>query len=840
MAQDPCAILATRQGIDPEEAAKLTDMLRNRYRRLNRMGRDMSAEELVADFVAQQRRLAKFREIGTKKNIIKRRNKFAKIFEEGGSSRDIVEKFYADLVGSSRQGFRNGESVSAKQLAQFDRIFGGILADMEISKKDFYKLLHAPVFQKNVFTKEATERALRREQFADDLVLELFGPNGEGFNLEAPVQRSQNEMAFKMAHALTKSKKFLINRLNAEGVPIGWLENHVTTTFHNAESIRKVGKEAWIKDIRPLLDDNRTFGMLSEAEQDEMLSNIYDNIASGKRAVHDLTGAGPEAGPFAKLSLSNQLSQHRVLHFKSDQAWKAYNRKYGHQDTIDAIFHNLKTLSDETVLIREYGTNPEDSFSRITSEINKRLVASGEPPLDEDGLKARWMQVTGETYVLAKGDRAPKIYRAVQMFKALQSMSKLGGALLPSFSDAINAVGALRYNGQSFFSAFHDQIVNQTRILTKNLTDAERDEVLRMIGAGLDGYLGGMHSRFDSADATPGTIGRMQDFFFRVSGLSAWTDSGREAFGLSLAHQLGLNKSKSWKALHGDLKRSLGQYGIGEDEWKALADISPKIVEERAYFTPDLIRNYIDANKGDGAFPTKYYEDLEDKLAAYYTTEMRIAVPEAGAAERAVIVGTSKPGTVGWAARTLFFQFRSFPLAYLNKIGPRYKHMGFSYTMSQILALTTVGYASMSIRDMLQFRKPRDPLDPRTVGAAFLYSGAGGLAGDFLLNDYRQYGRGVAPFLGGPTASTLQDVMTVTSAVANGDLRDASANAFNAAARMTPFVNLWYARTALDYFLINPAKHYLNPNYHRRREMRERQELGIEYLQGFSPTEQVR
>lgn len=840
MAQDPCAILATQKGIDPEEAAKLTEMLRKRYKRLNKMGRDMTAEELVASFTAEQRRLAQFRKIGTKKNVIKRRNAYNRIFQPGKTSRETVQNFYNFLVGSNTEGYRNGLSIASKQLAQFDRIFGGMLADMKISKKEFFRSLHPPVFMKNVFTKEATDAAVQREKFAKDLVRELFGENGEGFDLARPVSKSGNEMAFKMAHAITKSKKHLIDRLNSEGAPVGWLANHVTSQYHDPDLIRAMGKEGWIDKISTLLDEERTFGMLDDAERANMLSNIYDNIVSGKRAVHDLTGAGPEAGPFAKMSLANQMSQHRVLHFKSDDAWMQYNKQFGHPDAIDAIFHQLKTLSDETVLIREMGTNPEDSFDRLVSTINSQLAAEGQPALDEDGLKARWMQVTGETYKLAKGDRAPKIYRTVQIFKALQNMSKLGSALLPSFSDVITAVGGLRYNGKGFLSSFHDQIVNSTRAITGNLTEAERDEVLRMVGAGLDGYLGSMHARHDAADATPGTLGRMQDFFFRLSGLSGWTDGQREGFALALSHQFGLNKAKSWDKLHPDFKRAIGQYGIDQAGWEALAEINPKMVEGREYFTPDLIRDYIDANKSSGEFPTRYYEELEEKLSAYYANEIRTGVVEAGAAERSYTMGASKPGTVGWAARALFFQFRTFPVAYLTKIAPRYKQMGFSYTASQMLALTTVGYASMSIRDMLQFREPRDPLDHKTLAAAFLYSGAGGLAGDFVLNDYRQYGRGVAPFLGGPTASTAQDVFTVVSAVANGDLRDASARAFNATARMTPFVNLWWSRTALDFMLINPAKNFLNPGYLQRMEQRQAREQGINYFSGFSPSELAR
>ena len=52
----------------------------------------------------------------------------------------------------------------------------------------------------------------------------------------------------------------------------------------------------------------------------------------------------------------------------------------------------------------------------------------------------------------------------------------------------------------------------------------------------------------------------------------------------------------------------------------------------------------------------------------------------------------------------------------------------------------------------------------------------------------------------------------------------------NIALQNTPLINLWYARPALDWLILNALREELSPGYLRRQERQRRKEYGQEYF----------
>ena len=156
------------------------------------------------------------------------------------------------------------------------------------------------------------------------------------------------------------------------------------------------------------------------------------------------------------------------------------------------------------------------------------------------------------------------------------------------------------------------------------------------------------------------------------------------------------------------------------------------------------------------------------------------------------------------------------------------------YTIGNLAAMTAIGYVSMSAKDMLKGKQPKPLDDPKTWAAAFVFSGAGGIAGDFIFNDFQRYGGGVADVVGGPGMDLVTDWAQFFTMLAKGD--DAAAKAFNNAIRMAPFANLWYTRTALDYMFIYNIQNFLNPGTLRRRERRMKRDYNQQHMRGMRPS----
>jgi hypothetical protein len=831
MADTNCGrVIAKKYNLAQEDADQLVAEISQRATSFRDGDVRVTIKKLTKIMTAEQKFFAKQKKLAAKKNILKERSinylvdKMGKLTPKSNLQKlfkkmNIRDEGWLDanlkafIAGSTHERFGGLDSIAGRQLAKFKQNY-----------TDVFRNVSKTMGMKN----KALMKWIQDERNVEDIVTELFGPNGEGFSLENPVQRTQNQTAFEFARGYVQAKRNLVDEANSEGAAIGWLEDHVTTQYHDPTLIRKMSRDDWSK---LMLDDyvnhERTFGAgVSEEEKLKFMKHVYDNILDGKRRVVD-------DAPIMKSSqaLATRMAQHRKLHFKTSDRWLAYQREFGHGDIKTALINGLKNLSDEVVLIQRLGTNPDLMMEKLIKRA-KKVHNRAQVDFDEAGIRSRYMQVTGESYhVDSSYAKAPSIARITHNVKTLNNMSSLGGATIASFSDLASVIQTAAYNGMNIFESIHNHFGNVLR----RYDQKELNEVLSYLGEGFDDVIGGFHARFSSDDFVAGRLSNMQDTFFRLNFLQQWTTSHRNAFSLMLSSHLAKQIGKRYDQLDEVMQRAMRQYGIEEADWNTIQRAGIKEVkgpkgEKRTYVTPDTLDELAASSPLAERAGIK---DLALRMRTYFAEEARTAVPEPGANQRAFMYGGSKRGT-GWRTTLdLFWQFRSFGLTYVMKMFPRYQQMGKGFTMANMVAMTMLGYISLSIKDIIQGKKPRpvDPTDPsfiKTTTAALVYSGTGGVFADFIMNDFGKFGVTVGQVVGGRTMATAQDIARAGSALVTKG--DAASETFNAIIRNAPYANLFWARTALNYAFLYNIQEAFNPGYLKRMERRVQKEYGQEFI----------
>lgn len=112
--------------------------------------------------------------------------------------------------------------------------------------------------------------------------------------------------------------------------------------------------------------------------------------------------------------------------------------------------------------------------------------------------------------------------------------------------------------------------------------------------------------------------------------------------------------------------------------------------------------------------------------------------------------------------------------------------------------------------------------------AAMLQGGALGLYGDFLFGEANRFGGGLTQSLSGPTLGLIDGGYDLFARMRDGD--DAAAASFRFAIQNTPFANLFYTRTAMDYLFLHSVQEALNPGALRRMERRIEKENAQQFL----------
>ena len=812
--------LAVRFGIERAEAADIMEQVHIQREKLeakmaDNADLDAKLRENVDNLAAREYSLALANKRALQLSYAKRMELFNLAVESFKGKE--WEAFPAILGGSQRALPGSRRSVDAGQSALRGYYLGGFISDLEAlgdGNGSYLKLLNRGIFDA-------------------DIVNALWSLD----NPAAPGYQGPKE-ALEVAQVIHKWQEKARYDANRAGAWIGKEPGYVVRQSHDRSKMRRAGEVKWTEDVMGLLDWDRTGdgSLLTDKARRDFLHEAYANLTLArlrKQGGNELSVPASRIGARAA-----RMSQERVLHFRDGAAWFRYNKEYGRGNVREAMIDGLSSMANNTALMRVLGPNPHgtmDAAMRMLEEVYRN--AGDQRGIDSlNGVREHTSHIMKEVDGTLNAEAAdhPTLAAVGRVTRALNSVTRLGGALLSSFSDAPNFAEEMAYQGHGYFSA----LLGGMKLAAQGRGTRAQRRIMSSMGVFADSMAGDIVARV-SGDDGPGAMSRMQTWFFKLNGLSWWTDSWRKATGLMMAHDLALDSGTAWSGLSRQKRRLMEMYGIGEAEWGLMRRGNLTAADGRKYFTPDALDGVDDAEiaaylRGRGVDDAALTalriadtrEDLADRLRVMLRDRINYAVLEPDAKTRAYMRQGISAGT--WAGEALRWalQFKSFSFAFTQRTLGRLAKgragdsgLETGMAIARLLIMTTAfGYMSMAAKDLAKGRTPRDWKDPKTWLAAFTQGGGAGFYGDFILGDYNRFGGGFAESVAGPTVGNIGDLARIWTQMREGDSFGQGLARW--IQNNIPGNSLFYVRSAMDYLIMYNLYDWMKPGYFRRMKKR--------------------
>lgn len=619
---------------------------------------------------------------------------------------------------------------------------------------------------------------------------------------------------------------------NKVGAWIGKQSDYDGPQTHDMSKIM-ADEAGWKQFFRDNLDVARSFPDIeSAAELDELLERAYDDFSTGVHLKTQPTVSGFKGHG----NLAKKVSHERVYHFKTPEAAHEYSQRFGSGNLREAIRMSLQRSAQSTALMRVMGTNPQANLERVIDNLMRGADAAQRKELND---KKQWLvqAVLGQVDGTANIAVNPHWARIVANTMAVQGMAKLGGAIASSATDIPNYAAEMRHQGRGMLSGMAEAIEG----IAKGKRDLETREQLASLGVFFESMSGEFVSRFSANDGATGMISKGQRLFFKANLLTPWTEGLDASAGIHTINWLARHADRDFNALPDDLRNLLPQYGIDAERWGLIRQGQVREVGGNKFLTPeslgdipdDALRAYL-TEKGQpvtGRAVENLRTDLGRQLRQYVSDRVDYAVIKPTARTRVFMYGESRPGSAMGTLRRLVWQFKAFPVTFVQRAWGREIYGKGAQSLKEamrnrngemtglanlIFWSTVFGYAAMSLKDLWKLKEPRNPLDLATIKAAFLQGGGLGIYGDFLLGETNRFGGSLLDTLAGPALGTISDIDRVRAAAMAGE--DVSSKAFRVAVSNTPFMNLFYTRMVLDYMVLYRIQEHLNPGSLRRME----------------------
>jgi hypothetical protein len=661
---------------------------------------------------------------------------------------------------------------------------------------------------------------VQNPQMTRDLATEVFA-NANG--------STGNKVAQEGAKAWLQVIEELRQRFNSAGGNVGQLDYGYLPQPHDSARVRAAGADKWSAEMLPKLDRSKYVdeagARLGDAEVLDMLRAVHETIASdglNKQVPGDFKGSGAR---------SNSGSAHRELHFKDAESFLAYVNDYGAGSMYDAMVGHVGKMARDIGLVERYGPNPAAQM-----RLQFQLAAKA------DGFKVdnlpRTMGLRPQSYwdVINGTAATPASARLAQIgtdMRNVQTFGKLGGAVISSITDLGTYIVSTGYNRLSYWDAF----ANYGKVAGSKDT---RD-FLTTHGIIAESMIGDLN-RWTNDNIRQTWSGRLAQSVLKLSLMNVWTDTLRRAYSLTMMQGLARMAGKDWAALTEWDRTHLERAGLTEADWGVIRQAPLTNFSGKDHLTPESIHATGDANS----------REIVAKVLGLITDESEYAVLNPDLATKAIAsAGGTQRGTVrGELARSMM-QFKSFPVAMISRhwrrmldapqmsdgSAPRMANR-LMYSGAMLVSTTALGAIALQAKQIVT---GKDPIDMRGehAGKFWLRAAAqgGGLSivGDTLLNDPGNNPADMAINAGksivGPAIGTVLDATLKVGAgniweASKGKQTHATADAINLVRANAPYVNLWYAKAAIDHAGMHALQENLSPGYLGKMQQRAQKEWG--------------
>ncbi|WGL97351.1 hypothetical protein QE177_08960 [Arsenophonus sp. aPb] len=663
------------------------------------------------------------------------------------------------------------------------------------------------------------------EQAVKDLVYEIMG------------QKTKNIKAQKGAEAWQQVTTLLRKHFNDAGGNIGYLEGWGLPQGHARDRVAKVTAEKWTSDVIGKLDRNKYVKengeLMNDVELAEFLRHAYETIATGglnKIGDQPIVGKGMRA---------NRGNASRQIHFKDAEAYLDYQKLYGEKALWDIMVGHLNGLSKDIALVETYGPNPDHVFKSLLNEL-----ASNEAKQNPTNARKtdRLMRNTENLYNFVAGKTLPvanvRIAKFSQDLRNILVASRLGSAFLTSFTDVGTMYLTAKVNNLPAAQLLKNQLA------AFNPTNKEELRLARRAGLAMETLLGSMN-RWASDNMGPSFSRWSANAVMRASGLSAWTDANKRAYGVTMMGSIGslVKRHTNLAKVSRDDFAILTNKGINQRDWSIwkLAQQEDWGNGNNTMLTPESIMHIPNQKLTSFGNPERVKFEAARKLLGVVTEEVDMAAVTPGARDSMITGAPLQRGSIlGELTRSLFL-FKSFPIAMVARHWSRAMSLpsagGRAAYLAAFLASTTfLGALSMQINDVASGKKPRDMHGKDWYKywlQAALKGGGLGLYGDFLFDNHTQYGQGAIASMLGPVAGMVEDMVKLAQGIpvnaVEGKPAQTGSDTIKMVKGLLPFANLWYTKAATDHLIFNQLQEYFSPGYLRRMEKRAKKEFNQTY-----------
>ena len=546
-----------------------------------------------------------------------------------------------------------------------------------------------------------------------------------GVKTDDPVINEAVEAWYKIVEIANKN-------FNKNGGNIPKNEKWLLPQNHDPASVRKKGYKEWRAFVDDKLDRNLMLDdqgkQLSDADFEKALRYVFDSITTGGlNKIQDLEI------PKLRNKILKRNFEKRFLYFNNAQSWIDYQNEFGRGNILTTLTDWMDSIASDTAVLEILGPNPRQTFEILKAEAQKlQLERKGKQTVKQQTqlglLDATFKVVSGE---INQGQMTT-VADSITFVRNINIAATLGKATFASVTDLASSAITAHYNNIPAVKVFKRQL---SLLNPANETDRA---FAAKIGFVFDGWLGRAFSKSRFVDTYgAGTSAKAAEITLRMSGLEAWTESGRKAFSMEFSGMLADNFNKSFDELDSALQRSFNTYQITKQDW-------------------DNFRRteLLDFKGSKFADVTK---DSTKKFHSMILIEQDYAVPTPDARVRAITSGGRGANTaVGQFVRSVFM-IKSFPITVIANHWlraynqPTIAGKG-AYIGALALSTTLMGAFAIQMKDIANGRNPRPMDDPEDWLNAFIQGGSGSLLADYILADPQKYGSNYLETILGPMA----------------------------------------------------------------------------------------
>lgn len=715
-------------------------------------------------------------------------------------SHDRVMNRYHALRGEGRKPF----NAVARILDDASRFARGVSNEYFAGLIDTFNAVH-PRFLGMI--EDAREAA--------DLVREIFG------------EASGNPLAAKGARAWLETVETMRQRFNAAGGDVGKLDYGYLPQPHDDVRVARAGQARWVEDTLPLLDRSRYVDAdgvrLDDAQMAELLGQAWATIATG--GLNKLE-PGKSQGHGMRASRG---SEHRVIHFKDAASYLAYAKSYNRGGVLSAMQGHVSRMANDIALVEEFGPNPEVQFRFLHDTARK----TGEADLVGPYLvrtTEMWDALTGKAGQAVN----VKLAEVAQGARNIEVFGKLGSAFISSLTDLPTYFVTTGFNKLGFV----DPVINLVRSFGKDST-----EYANRAGLVADSIISDMN-RWAEGNIGKGWTAKLANATMKASLLEAWTDAVRRAFSVTMMGALGKMSRTGWAALDAADRLRLEAKGVTETDFKVWQLATPEDWRGSQMLTLQAVRAIPEPDLQAAGLTLRDQNRAVARLLGTIADESEFASLGQDLNTRAAVTRGTQKGTISGEFLRSLALFKGFPLAMISRHWGRASELwrngdkasSVAYSAALATGLTTFGAIAVQLKDIINGKDPRDMTTAKFWGAAFAQGGGVGIFGDILYTGMGGQNRAGLPNwmnLAGPVIGSAFEAADLTfgniGQAVRGEDTHIGAEAMRFARSHAPFVNLWYAKGALDHAGLQDLQEYLSPGYLGRMRERAHKDWGQEF-----------